>query len=105
VAQEVLLASNAAQAIAVILRELATNAAKYGPLSTPKGKVEVTWLRHWEAFRLPFFDDGCETIEWHGCAAFGSGFVSLAGERLDFFAHSGVLELDRVQLEGGSGAP
>jgi PAS domain S-box-containing protein len=39
------LAPDAAQALAVILHELATNAAKYGALSVPAGKVEVRWLR------------------------------------------------------------
>src|SRR5262249_10194680 len=37
------LAPNTAQAIAVTLHELATNAAKYGSLSVTKGQVEVTW--------------------------------------------------------------
>jgi len=39
----VLLAPNTAQAVAVILHELATNAAKYGALSVAKGCVEVEW--------------------------------------------------------------
>jgi two-component sensor histidine kinase len=34
---------NTAQTIAVILHELATNAAKYGALSRAKGRVEVKW--------------------------------------------------------------
>jgi PAS domain S-box-containing protein len=42
---EVLLEPTTAQAIAVTLHELATNAAKYGSLSVPKGRVEITWLR------------------------------------------------------------
>jgi len=36
---------NAAQAVAVILHEMSTNAAKYGSLSEPEGQVEVTWSR------------------------------------------------------------
>jgi PAS domain S-box-containing protein len=39
----VLLAPNTAQAIALTLHELATNAAKYGALSVAKGRVEVQW--------------------------------------------------------------
>jgi PAS domain S-box-containing protein len=40
-----LLEPNSAQTIAVTLHELATNAAKYGALSVPTGKVEVEWSR------------------------------------------------------------
>ncbi len=40
----VLLEPNAAQAIAVALHELATNAAKYGSLSGHKGQVDLKWL-------------------------------------------------------------
>jgi PAS domain S-box-containing protein len=39
----VMLAPNAAQAIAISLHELATNAAKYGSLSTADGNVEIAW--------------------------------------------------------------
>jgi two-component sensor histidine kinase len=38
-----LLAPNTAQAVAVTLHELATNAAKYGALSLPNGQIKVTW--------------------------------------------------------------
>jgi two-component sensor histidine kinase len=40
-----LLEPNLAQAIAVILHELATNAAKHGALSTPEGRIRVAWSR------------------------------------------------------------
>jgi PAS domain S-box-containing protein len=36
---------NVAQALAVIVHELATNAAKYGALSVPGGRVEIKWAR------------------------------------------------------------
>jgi two-component sensor histidine kinase len=40
----VLLSPDAAQALSFVINELATNAAKYGSLSTPGGRVVVTWL-------------------------------------------------------------
>jgi len=41
---QVLLEPNAAQAVAVTLHELATNAAKYGALSAANGKIDLNWL-------------------------------------------------------------
>ena len=40
---QVLLEPNSAQAIAVTMHELATNAAKYGALSATEGQIEVKW--------------------------------------------------------------
>jgi PAS domain S-box-containing protein len=59
---EVLLEPGTAQAIAVVLHELATNAAKYGALATATGRVALKWsqeadgrlILHWtEAGGLP----------------------------------------------------
>ena len=43
VGPKVLLEPNTAQAAAMILHELTTNAAKYGALSTPSGRIDLKW--------------------------------------------------------------
>ena len=40
---QVLLEPSVAQAIAMTLHELATNAAKYGALSVPNGRIDLKW--------------------------------------------------------------
>jgi two-component sensor histidine kinase len=61
---ETVLEPTAAQAVAVVLHELATNASKYGALSDAKGQVRLTWSRS---------DDGQLTLRW----------TELGGPRVD----------------------
>jgi two-component sensor histidine kinase len=51
----VMLGHDAAQALAMAVYELATNAAKHGALSTSEGRVSVEWARR---------DDGHVTVRW-----------------------------------------
>lgn len=52
---EVLLQPASAQTLALALHELATNAAKYGALSSVSGQLRVSWL----------LSDGQLTLDWH----------------------------------------
>ena len=53
---QVLLEPSAAQAIAVTLHELATNAAKYGALSAAKGQIELKWTHGTDGRLMPSLD-------------------------------------------------
>jgi len=56
---DLMLDPDAAQAVAAALHELSTNAAKYGSLSTPKGRVRVEWrLQPGRRLRLQWSETG-----------------------------------------------
>jgi PAS domain S-box-containing protein len=56
----ILLKPEVGQALAMVLHELATNAAKYGALSTKEGRVSIRWERH-----LNGNPDSHLVINWH----------------------------------------
>ena len=73
---QTLLAPDAAQAVAVALHELATNAAKYGALSSPDGHVRLEWS-HAAAgsLRLRWMETGGPVAQEPTRAGFGTRIV------------------------------
>src|SRR5439155_9405658 len=53
-----LLPPRQAVAFALALHELATNALKYGALSSPVGQVQIGWQREGAGFRLSWLESG-----------------------------------------------
>ena len=76
---EVHLGPQAATAVALGLHELATNAAKYGALSTPLGQVELTWTVDGEpdarCFRMTWRESGGPRVTEPGPPGFGSRLI------------------------------
>jgi two-component sensor histidine kinase len=69
----------AALALGLALHELATNAAKYGALSTPPGRVHVTWEipkpSESGALRLKWVESGGPPVQNTGHKGFGSVLI------------------------------
>jgi PAS domain S-box-containing protein len=80
----------AAQAIGLALHELATNAGKYGALSTDKGRIDITWR---------FAGDTC-TVSWIECggppisAPKRRGFGTIVMKEMAERSLDGVVDLD-----------
>jgi len=53
----------AATSLALILHELATNAAKYGALAAPEGRVAISGIRHDDRFALTWEERGGARVE------------------------------------------
>jgi PAS domain S-box-containing protein len=76
----------AAQSLALVLHELATNAAKYGSLSAQNGAVRITWSRVREAgpgmVRLTWREAGGPKIESPSGHGFGATVIRAAAGEL-----------------------
>lgn len=59
---DLVLASDAAQVMAMVFHELATNAAKYGALSVPEGRVHVEWTRLTDKLLLTWTETGGPSV-------------------------------------------
>jgi two-component sensor histidine kinase len=93
----VMLKADVAQAIAVVLHELATNAAKYGALSVAGGRVHVTWAEvPDERLILRWTETGGPparppTGEGFGTRVMRSMLISLRGDMRFDWSENGLL--------------
>ena len=89
---EIHLGEHATNGIALIVHELATNAAKYGALSVEDGRVEVAWSVDGENLELLWREENGPVIERPPSKGFGSALV----ERT-ILNYGGMLEHDWMQ--------
>jgi two-component sensor histidine kinase/integral membrane sensor domain MASE1 len=97
---EVTLSAEAGQAVAMVLHELATNAAKHGALSTREGRVSVRW--HWppngnqDRLVIEWEESGGPCVEVPSKSGFGTSVIGdlipyELGGRVDLaFARDGL---------------
>jgi PAS domain S-box-containing protein len=72
---ELLLEPNTAQAVAVTLHELATNAAKYGSLSVANGQIELKWSHKADGLNLRWTEMGGPTVRAPTRRGFGGRII------------------------------
>jgi PAS domain S-box-containing protein len=88
---QLLLEPNTAQTVAMVLHELATNAAKYGALSVVKGRVEVKWsLAAHDRLILTWTEKGGPVVKKPTRQGFGTRVM----ERMISVQQKGNLRLD-----------
>ena len=86
-----------ALALSMALHELATNAAKYGALSSAAGRVDVTWAIEDGGLRLRWAERGGPTVEPPTRRGFGSRLLEhglmreLGGSSRVHYAPEGVV--------------
>src|SRR5438067_12394109 len=78
---EVVLQPATAQALALALHELATNAAKYGALSTGTGKVNLSWQLDPDTLVLMWTETGGPAIEPPAAEGYGTRVIGASIER------------------------
>ncbi len=72
------LSARAAQSLGLLAHELATNAMKYGALSGPEGRVDVTWTADEGGVRLMWRESGGPPVTAPARRGFGSRLIERA---------------------------
>jgi PAS domain S-box-containing protein len=79
---ETLLDPRRAQTIALAVHELATNAAKYGALSTPSGKVSLDWKRGADGLVIDWLEMGGPEVVAPSSQGYGTRVIRASLEQL-----------------------
>jgi PAS domain S-box-containing protein len=76
------LSADAAQALAIFIHELATNAVKYGALSQPAGRVAVRWAFSDGRLTMSWTENGGPPVSPPGREGFGTRAIALLAQQL-----------------------
>jgi two-component sensor histidine kinase/ActR/RegA family two-component response regulator len=76
---EILLNPASVQGVALALHELATNAAKYGAFSTPRGRLNVSWRKS-DSLVVSWQESGVDGVKPPLRAGFGTKIIRLGVE-------------------------
>jgi len=71
----------AAQSLGLVIHELATNAAKYGALSIPQGRVAVHWRLDGDRMCVDWYESGGPPVVPPSSIGFGSALIRITIER------------------------
>jgi two-component sensor histidine kinase len=85
------LTASAAVALAMVLHELASNAAKHGALSGPGGRVRVAWALRSAVLDVAWTEEGGPPVEGRPVRR---GFGSILLDRVPVRQFGGELALD-----------
>ncbi|QBX38080.1 hypothetical protein E4M02_06065 [Brevundimonas sp. S30B] len=100
------MASEHALALGMIFHELATNAAKYGGLSAPGGRLDVEWVQSGDTITLDWVERGGPPVKPVSRTGFGSELIakSLRGKLQGEFAASYLADGFRCRLSACTGS-
>jgi two-component sensor histidine kinase len=81
-----------AQTVGLVIHELATNAGKYGALSTDRGRVDICWAVEGETFTIGWTERGGPHVSAPKRRGFGTTVTKIMAER----SVSGAVDLDHA---------
>lgn len=90
---KVLLHDKLAVVLALTFHELATNAAKYGALSSPEGRIDISWREQNEMIVVEWREHGGPEVAAPSRRSFGSNLIERS---LDSFGGTAKIEFARA---------